>query len=156
MDKTEFADRILAMREMLYRVSYSILPNPHDQDDAVQECIKRALIKRETLRNDAHLKTWITRILINECNQIHRKRRRELPMDELPAALPPTANPALVESLLRLDVKYRTPVVLHYIEGYATHEVAEIMRIPAGTVRWRLSKAREKLREYLAEELIEP
>lgn len=155
MEKAEFNERILEMREMLYRVSYSILQNPYDQDDAVQECIKKALTKRESLRNDGFFKTWIIRILLNECNMIHRKRKREIPLEEIHSTLPASANLELTESLLSLEVKYRTPVVLFYIEGYSTYEVAEILRIPAGTVRWRLSKAREKLRNYFGEEWVE-
>ncbi len=151
MDRDAFTARVVDIREMLYRVSFSMLPNPHDQDDAVQETIRIALQKRETLRQDAFFRTWIVRILINECHRILRNWKREAPLDETRANLPADGNSEVAEALAALDVKFRLPLVLCYIEGYSNDEVARMMRLPVGTVKWRLSKGRALLREQMDE-----
>lgn len=148
MTRDEFTEKVIDIREMLYRVSFSILPNPHDQDDAVQECIKKALIKRESLRQDIYFKTWIIRILINECYSVLKRRKREVLLEDVHAVLPPTADVELVDSLMGLDVKLRIPFILSYIEGYTNKEISSILKMPEGTVKWNLSKARKELRGY--------
>ncbi len=65
---------------------------------------------------------------------------------------PPARNPELQEALRALEEKYRLVVVMHYLEGYSVDELARILRLPAGTVKWRLKRARTLLRESLSEE----
>lgn len=154
MNKDEFVRRVLEQREMLYFVSYGILKNSADQEDAVQECLHKALVKRETLRNPQYLKTWLTRILINECHNVIRKRKREIPTDEsLFVEVPPTADIDLFDSMVELEEKLRLPLVLHYLQGYTTKEIARILLIPEGTVKSRLRKARKMLGEHLEVEV---
>ena len=78
MTDAEFAARVIAMQDTLYRVSTTILPRLCDREDAVQSAIEKALRRRGRLRDAAALEKWLTRILINECYTIHRRRRREV------------------------------------------------------------------------------
>jgi len=154
MTSEVFAQRIVEMQPTLYRVSYSLLRQPHDRDDAVQECIRKAWEKQDRLRDERTMKAWVTRILINECYNVLRHGQRETPADELPEPpMPPDAHPALHNAILCLVDKLRVPVVLHYMEGYELTEIAGMLRIPAGTVKSRLSRARKLLREMLEEEV---
>jgi len=155
MNKEEFEQRVIAMQDTLYRVSATILYQPCDREDAIQECILKALRKRESLRDDAALTSWIIRILINECYGILRRARRERPTDELPEPEPqpaPDADPAVFRVLFSLDQGMRLPVVLYHIEGYSVGEIARMMRIPAGTVKSRLARARKKMKQELMKE----
>ena len=70
MNKEEFTQRILAAELSLYRVTKSILHNDDDCADAIQNAILKAWQKRYTLRKKDYFKTWLTRIVINECYQI--------------------------------------------------------------------------------------
>ena len=151
MTKEAFAERVVAMQDVLYRVSYSLLQNPHDQADAVQECIGRGLQRCGSLREEKYLQTWLIRILINTCHDTLRRRKREGPAETIEVIAPPQSDRDVVEALAALDPKVRLPLVLHYIEGYATREVAEMLRVPEGTVKWRLSSGRKLLRELLEE-----
>lgn len=152
MTKPEFEEFVLANRTVLYSVSYGLLPNPSDQDDAVQECIRIALQKRESLREDRFAKTWLIRILINECYTILRKRKREFPSEEIPVVVPQKANPAVFEAVMELPDKQKIPTILYYLEGYTTNEIAKILHIPVGTVKSRLIRARKLLQVTLDEE----
>ena len=152
-----YVRHVLDMRETLYRISYGLLASEQDRYDAVQECLLKAWEKRETLREEAYIKTWVTRILINECHAIGRSRRRIMPMDQVPEqgdarVAPPDANLAIHDALLSLPEKLRLPVMLYYMEGYGIKEIAGMLRIPQGTVSTRLRSGRKKLRELLGDD----
>lgn len=149
MTREAFESQIIQMQDRLYRISYGILQNPVDQADAVQECITKALVKRASLRHDAYLQTWLTRILINVCNDMLKKRKRELPTEEMPIVIPPTGNRDMIEAFGELEEKLRIPIILHHIEGYKTEEIARILRIPLSTVKGRLVRGRNQLRGIL-------
>ena len=153
MDSHEFAERVEAMQGALYRVAYGLLLNRADCADAVQDALLRAWEKRRTLKDEAFFGTWLTRILINECYAVLRRRKTALPIDALPEpAAPPDADPALHDAIARLDEKLRLPIVLDYMEGYAVKDIARMLRLPAGTVKTRLAKARALLRLQLSDE----
>ena len=152
MTKERFEQEILALRGMLYYVSYSLLGNPADQDDAVQEALRRALEKRASLREEKKLKSWLTRILVNECYNILRRRKREVPVQALVVQVPPAANGILFAALMAMEDRLRLPLVLHHYEGYTTREIAQILRVPEGTIKGRLVRARKALASALNEE----
>lgn len=155
MTKEEFEARIIGMQDTLYRVSATILRQSCDREDAIQECIYKALKKRESLRDDRFMQSWVIRILINECYSIHRRAKWERPSERLPEPPPlpgPDADAGAFYALFSLEEKMRLPVVLHDVEGYSVEETARIMRIPVGTVKSRLARARERLKKELMKE----
>jgi len=153
MDKSEFTQRVTDMRDRLYRVTCGMLRERQDRLDAVQEAVLRAWAKRDGLRNGDYFETWLTRILINECRNLQRVQRRVVPLEsvQVPAADGDIDVP-LRDAVLALDEKLRLPVILHYMNGYSVAEAARILRLPEGTVKTRLRKARGELRKMLAEE----
>ena len=74
MDKEEFLSHVLGAEETLFHISFSILRNEQDCADAVQEAILKAYSCLDKLRDEKYFKTWIVRILINECYGILRKK----------------------------------------------------------------------------------
>lgn len=146
MTHEEFAQRIVDMQQMLYRVSSSLLPQLCDREDAVQSCIEKAWHKQDGLRDETRLQAWVVRILINECYAILRRRKLEVPMETMPEPpAPPGVNLGLHYFFADLPEKLRLPMVLHYLEGYDICEIARILRVPAGTVKSRLSRGRERM-----------
>ncbi len=98
----------------MYRVSCGILPKACDREDAVQECIRRAWEKRDQLRADAYMQTWVIRILIRECYGVARRGKQEIPVDTLPGRdVSPAGDPMLRDAVLALPQKLRIPIVLH-------------------------------------------
>lgn len=150
MTKSEFEQRIIGMQDTLYRVSATMLRQQCDREDAIQECILKALRHRERLRDDAALRAWVIRILVNECYGVMRHARREQPEDVLPEPEPaPDADPEVFRALFSLEEFMRLPMVLYYVEGYSVKEIAGILRVPQGTVKSRLSRGRQRLRRAL-------
>lgn len=158
MEREEFARRIVAMRGTLYRVCASQLASPHDREDVVQEALKKAWEHQAQLKSEEMMQTWVIRILLNECRTIQRRQKRVQPADQLPEpGDDPLAGAAEAQALRRalwaLPEKLRTPLVLHYIEGYGVQETAHLLRLPAGTVKTRMRAGRERLRAMLEEEV---
>lgn len=143
MSDEEFAERIAAMTQTLYRVCYAQLSQPCDREDAVQEALRKCWQKRGQLRDARYLQTWVIRVLLNECHNIQRRSARLQPCDALPeraAAPQPMGTTRVGEALLELEEKLRMPLVLHYMEGYSVADVAAALRIPQGTVKTRLRR----------------
>ena len=157
MTQAEFVRRVVAMQDTLYRVSTTLLPQLCDREDAVQSAIEKALRKREHLRDPDALAPWLTRILINECYALLRRRKHETLMDELPQRqVEADARPDIYQLFTSLEEKYRLPMVLYYVEGYCVKEIGSILRLPQGTVKSRLHRGRLLLRDSLALEEVQP
>lgn len=154
MTSQQFSEQIVSIQTTLYRVAYGLLLNQTDCADAVQDCLLRAWEKRHTLREESYFKTWVIRILINECYSMLRRKRPTVSLDKIPEPVAlPESDRELHDAIARLDQKLRLPVVLHYMEGYSVSETARLLRIPSGTVKTRLSKARQTLRLQLIDEM---
>ena len=153
MDKTQFSESVLEIEQTLYRVAKTMLGSEADCADAVQQAILKAWENLYTLRQPQYFKTWLTRILINECTAILRQRKRrssyEQEMDESVSAPLEQDHSDLNEALSSLDEKYRLPVILYYLECFKTREIAKMLNVPEGTVKSRLKTARGKLRKTL-------
>ncbi len=147
MDKETFAQVVVSATDSLYRVSKSILKNDADCEDAVQEAITTAFEKLHTLRQDAYAKTWLTRILINECYDFLKRREKTVALlTEPKESRESTDYSDLYQALSTLKREYRLTLVLHYLEGYSVEETAGIMHTNTGTVKSRLSRGRKYLR----------
>ena len=152
MQIIEFADRVRGCERRLYRVARSMLRNNTDCEDAVQEALVKAWSKRFTLHHEEYFETWLIRILINECKAIYRRRKTvEVELSENIVA-PDACGGDVMAALMRLPDKQRIVIELHCIEGYSVREAANLLRIPEGTVKWRLKAARQQLKDVLEKE----
>ena len=121
-----------------------------DEDiaDAISDTILVCWEKFSQLKEDRHFRTWMTRILLNKCTDILRKRKQMVWMDEIPETPDVDAgfeNSEWKEALNSLSENFRLVVMLYYIEGFKTSEISQILDIPEGTVRSRLARGREQL-----------
>ena len=126
-------ERVQALKGRLYRTARLYLAGDAAALDAVDEAVYKGLLSCRRLRRTEYFDTWMTRILINVCNDELRRLKRERTMDELPQEL-------------------RAVVALRYFAGYTLAETAEILGIPPGTVSTRQRRALALLRLELSEE----
>lgn len=133
----------------LYRAALAILGDPHEAEDAVQDAFLRFLERAPgDLENPG---AWLTRVLVNGCkSRLRLAWRRVGPLPETLPAPGPEEREEL-EELFSLPPEDRAVIHLHYYEGYSTDEIARMLGRRPGTVRSRLSRAREKLRKLLTE-----
>ncbi len=144
----------------LRRYARYLRREPDHADDLVQECLSRAIAKIDTWQPGTNLRAWLFVILRNcHINEIRREQRVVSLEDESPASEPALSVPgsqetrvALAEvhrAYLSLSEEHREVLLLVAIEGLQYEEAAEILEVPLGTVRSRLSRARQALRQAL-------
>lgn len=135
---------------MLLRLAYSYLGSTQDAEDVVQEVFLSLMDRGRPFADCGHERAWLVRVTANKCKNLlktsWRTRRTELPPD-YPAPAP--APLGVLEAMAGLPEPYRTPLHLHYCEGWSTGELAAMLHIPAATVRTRLFRGRELLRAAL-------
>ncbi|MGL5330075.1 MAG: RNA polymerase sigma factor [Peptostreptococcaceae bacterium] len=152
MDKNTFIQKVIEAEQTLYNVSKSILINDTHCEDAVQEAILKAYDKLDTLKKEEFFKTWLVRILINECYKLKRKEKKEICYEEGLLNVASKENKdytELYQAIKDLPQKISITLVLYYVEGYSTEEIKKILKIPSGTVKSRLSKGRKLLKNKL-------
>lgn len=154
MTEDDFALRAEEAKEKLYRTALLYLGSPSMALDAVDEAVYKGLRACKTLREPEFFSTWLTRVLINVCQDELRRRKRETALAELPEtaredfdALP------LKQALLRLPRELKAVVILRYFTGLTLEETAQSLNIPRGTVATRQRKALSLLRLELEEEV---
>ena len=151
MDKDTFVTLIEAKGESLYRVAWAILGNNADAADALQETALRAWQHRGTLRNEAYFGSWVTRICINVCRTMRRKRRPLFSLEDAATIASPPPDMTLSLALRTLPEQLRLPLMLQYAEGMSYLEIAKVLALPESTVRGRIHRAKQQLRKELDE-----
>lgn len=143
-------DVIPAYENTLYRAALAILGDPQEAEDVVQEAFLRLWEKDPEFESPAHQRSWLLKVTVNGCKSRLRApwRRRTAPLlESYPAADP--EEQAVLEVIQSLPPKDRAALHLYYYEGYQTAEIAAMTGWREGTVRSRLARARDKLRELL-------
>ncbi len=154
-DKEAFGQLIRMHTPSMYKVAKAILKNDEDAADAIQETALTCWEKLGTLKKDKYFKTWMTRILINHCNQIYRQRSRmvsEVVLPEEGAAEESYAAVEWKEFLQCLEEKYRVVTILYYVEGFKIREIAEILEVNEKTISGRLATARDRMEKQYTRE----
>ena len=144
----------------VYRFAYFYLGTREDAEDAVQETFLRALRGFSGLRKQEQFKSWLYTILLRVCKQRIPSlisRRQETDVDEAYALADAATGDRALSLTLRHEItqlsqREQQIIWLGVVAGYRSSEIAQILHIPAGTVRSRLSRALAKLRDRLGED----
>lgn len=147
-NKEAFSRLIKHYEGSLYRVSKTILQSDSDCADAIQDTILRAYNGVRNLNQPEYFKTWLIRILINECNRISIQNKKIIPMEDVIACESQNGFEERVtirETINSLEEDLRETVILYYMEDLSVKDVSKAQEIPEGTVKSRLSRARKKL-----------
>ena len=149
-DPGRLEEVIAAYETTLYRTALAILGDAHEAEDAVQDAFLRYWERAPDFPDAARERAWPLTVTVNGCKSRLRApwRRRTAPLlDTYPAAA--AEEREVVEAVQALPPKDRAVVHLYYYEGYQTAEIAAMTGQREGTVRSRLSRARDKLRRLL-------
>ena len=167
-DHDAFAALIDGRVEPTYRTALAILGNEADARDATQDTFVRAWRSLPELRDPERFSAWLGRILVNTCRTAMRGRRRRLvreisvgdfPTDDAwsgPSLASPDESTADVDlvarALDRIPVSDRTLLALHHYEHLPLEQIAQMLGVPAKTVKSRLFTARRALQRALEAE----
>jgi RNA polymerase sigma-70 factor (ECF subfamily) len=135
-----------------YRLARAVLGEAQPAEDAAQEACIIVYRTIASLRSSAAFRTWFYRIVVREAAELKRRRPRTEPAPEAPAsAVDQTAPVDVWRALSMLSSTLRDVVVLRYFEDLSSPEIAAVLSIPEGTVRFRLMIARQRLRPLLGD-----
>lgn len=155
MKKEQLGEIIIESQDSLYHVAKTLLSNDADCCDAIQESIVKAFSKIQTLRSDKYVKTWLTRILINECYAIMRRERKVISIESynIDGNVDEQHDyTELYDAIMRLPEDSRLIITLYYMEGYSVREIAELLNITESAVKNRMLRARANIKDYLVKE----
>jgi RNA polymerase sigma-70 factor (ECF subfamily) len=135
-----------------YRLARAIVGEDGPAEDVAQEACIIVYRTIASLRDGAAFRTWFYRIVVREAAAIKQRRSRVEAAIEIHVNLAdPAASVDIWRALSLLPHKLREVVVLRYFEDLASREIAAVLGIPDGTVRFRLMIARQRLRPLLGE-----
>ncbi|MFO7945707.1 MAG: sigma-70 family RNA polymerase sigma factor [Armatimonadota bacterium] len=168
-DRASFDALVREHYRLVYNTAYRMMSDHEAAEDATQAAFVRAFGAIERFRGTAAFSTWLYRIVTNVCLDMLRARRDdvdslEIEYDEDEAHRRPlpdeSAEPAsraqqverqrvVHEAIGRLTPQYRAVIVLYDIRGFSYEEISDILEVPLGTVKSRLSRARDALKDEI-------
>lgn len=158
-DQDAYIELIESIQIEMYKIATSQLNNIDDVNDAIQETIIHSYNKLDTLKNINYFKTWIIKILINQCNLIHRKRKKQLGLFNKISNLVNNSTYTNnifqeVESNIDFDLliqhlNYNEKLIftLYYRNKYTPTEISNILNINVNTIKSRISRAKQKIQK---------
>nr|WP_272898813.1 sigma-70 family RNA polymerase sigma factor [Paenibacillus sp. MMS18-CY102] len=153
-----FLSLIRMNESFLYSIAQGILSSKPDTFDAIQETILKAYKEIVKLREPAYFRTWLVRILINECRRVARHNRKVIPVEQLYEQRAPSyaleSDLELMDLLDGLDMEHKEIVVLYYLEDLPIKEIAAIVELSENGVKSRLHRARLKLAVLLKDPVL--
>ena len=158
----DLSSAVMTYADTLYRIALTMLRNPFDAEDVVQDTFLAYYRCDKTFSSSEHQKAWLITVTVNRCKNRLGFLRRHPPVnwDDLrdvlaaPDDTTASAEHDILDALLRLPVKYRIVMTLHYVEEYKVREVAEILGVKESTVKMRLQKGRQLLKNLYRKEYL--
>jgi RNA polymerase sigma-70 factor, ECF subfamily len=160
MDSDGFTELVTRHYEPLYRFALSLTRAEADARDLTQETFYVWAAKGHQLRDQSKAKAWLFTTLHRSFLATHRRHTRfphygleEVGVEDLPTVSPDLANvmdsSQVLVALARVDEVYRAAVALFYLEDYSYREIADVLEVPVGTVKSRISRGILQLRQLL-------
>ena len=144
---------------MLYQLALSHLQKREDAEDVVQEVFIKFVTKAPAFADEAHKKAWFIRVTINQCKDHlrYRRLRTHIPLHEIgelsdSTGITDEAALSVMQLLSTLPDKYKTIIVLHYLENLSVEEIASTLTLGKSAVKMRLARGREMLKKELEKE----
>jgi RNA polymerase sigma-70 factor, ECF subfamily len=169
-DQSAFAELVELYKDKVFQICFRMLGNRHEAEDIAQEAFIRAYVNIETFNQKRKFSTWLFRIATNLCIDRIRKKKPDYYLDadvagtdgltmysqvaaDVQMPEDEVENMELQETIQKeiskLPEKYRSVIVLKYIEELPLQEISEILDMPLGTVKTRVHRGREALRKQL-------
>lgn len=139
--------------DMVYRLALARTASVPDAEDVFQEVFLRYFRHEDKFHNDEYRKAWLIRCTLNRCKSLLSSpwRKRIVPLETAEEVGVEDDYREVYSAVLSLPAKYRAVIHLHYFEGLSVAEIAQMLRVPEGTVKSQLSRGRALLRDMLEE-----
>lgn len=151
-----FSQLIGLYKQSMYATAMAVTHNEQDALDAIQETVLTLWLKLHTLQKPDYFKTWMTRILLNQCCSIMRKHKKETPFDLLPEDSTKEKDQDtpldVAAAMQRLREDDRLVLQLFYYEDLSVKQVGEALGLSYAAVRMRLSRGRRRFTEQYTDQ----
>ena len=139
--------------DMVYRLALARTASVPDAEDVFQEVFLRYFRHEEKFQSDEHRKAWLIRCTVNRAKSMAASpwRKRTVPLETAEKVGVEDDCREVYSAVLSLPGKYRAVIHLHYCEGLSVAEIAQMLQMPGGTVKSKLSRGRALLRDMLKE-----
>lgn len=162
MPAESFSNLVESHYAALYRFALSLAKNPADASDLTQQTFFVWATKGQTLRDVAKAKTWLFTTLYREFLRVRRRSGKITAIEDLPPGVQDVPDvevdvvakmdaQLVLEALQEIELVFREPLTLFYLQDLSYVEIAEILSVPIGTVMSRLSRGKVHLRTQLAQ-----
>lgn len=151
--KSVFSDTVKKYSDLVYRICFLYMKNKTDSEDAYQDTFLKLYTSKIDLKNDNHVKAWLITVAGNICKNSLKKARlrtHEELNDEICGIIDDTSQRDVVSAVMQLPELYKQIIYLYYYEGYSTAEIAGLENCKEATVRTRLARGRELLKQALS------
>ncbi|MDO4283653.1 MAG: sigma-70 family RNA polymerase sigma factor [Clostridia bacterium] len=158
-DKDAFIKVMQSMEKKIYIIAKAKLSNEEDIKDVIQETIYKSYKNIKDLKDTSKFENWIISILINNCNQVYRNKKNiihieynENEVDNLETNseyIKSEENIDFFRFLELLDEIEKEIFILFYSNDYTTKQISEILNINENTIKTKLKRARQKIKEYI-------
>lgn len=134
---------------LLFRLCLMMLGNASDAEDVIQETMIKYLQKAPSFKDVEHEKAWLIKVATNQCKDLLRTRSRQQIVEivQIREFVNDEPKGEIIDALMTLPEKYKVVLILHYVEGYSTKEIAQMIGKTASAVKMRLQKGRILLKE---------
>lgn len=153
MTHEEFTEMALKYSDSIFRIAFNYCKSRADADDIVQNVLLKFYKETKSFESEEHIRNWLIRVAINESKKllISPFKKRTVSIDELEekTVFDNTDQSALYDTVMALPQKYRIVIYLFYYEEYSVEEISKMLNVNSSTVRTRLSRARNRLKEQL-------
>lgn len=155
LSREEFSAAVTEHGRRMYRAARSVLDSDADAEDAAAQAVLQAWQSLDKLRDREAVRPWLVKIAVN-CAYAQRRRQGRVvyleDLDREPAAPDMPRYDGLWEAVSALPHERRVVVTLFYYEDMSVEQIAKCLEVPQGTVKSRLSRAREQLKKMLREQ----
>lgn len=169
-DQEAYTDIVDFYKDKVYQICYRMLGNKHEAEDVAQEAFLRAYLNIHTFKQELKFSSWLYRIATNLCIDRMRKKKPDYYLDSevagtdgltLYSQIPSNQRTpdqdvenieladTIQKEISKLPEKYRSVIVLRYIDELSLNEISDILNMPLGTVKTRIHRGRDALKEQL-------
>lgn len=162
-DADAFEQLVVAYRDQVFRLALRMCGNEADADEVAQEAFLSAWKALPNFRGDSRFSTWLYQLTSHAAIDLMRRKKRQIAAEDITEVSAPDPAPgpqqqaeqsetrqAVRDAMAQLSPEYRQIVVLRFLQELSYEEIGAVLKLPPGTVKSRLNRAKAQLKDILS------
>ena len=162
-DADAFEQLVVAYRDQVFRLALRMCGNEADADEVAQEAFLSAWKALPNFRGDSRFSTWLYQLTSHAAIDLMRRKKRQIAAEDITEVSAPDPAPgpqqqaeqsetrqAVRDAMAQLSPEYRQIVVLRFLQELSYEEIGAVLKLPPGTVKSRLNRAKSQLKDILS------